>query len=113
MNSDFKPAELDIEIVKGDYWVEVFALSLNSTPINLSSQDVHIEITQGCSTTVLWQASIGDGITITGASNNQISLSKLMNLDAGNYEYSLKVTYTTGVVKTYIWGNFVVYESKP
>lgn len=113
MNSDFKPAELDIEIVKGDYWVEVFALSLNSTPINLSSQDVHIEITQGCSTTVLWEASIGAGITITGASNNQISLSKLMNLDAGNYEYSLKVTYTTGVVKTYIWGNFVVYESKP
>lgn len=113
MNSDFKPAELDIEIVKGDYWVEVFALSLNSTPINLSSQDVHIEITQGCSTTVLWEASIGGGITITGASNNQISLSKLMNLDAGNYEYSLKVTYTTGVVKTYIWGNFVVYESKP
>lgn len=113
MNSDFKPAELDIEIVKGDYWVEVFALSLNSTPINLSSQDVHIEITQGCSTTVLWEASIGGGITITGANNNQISLSKLMNLDAGNYEYSLKVTYTTGVVKTYIWGNFVVYESKP
>lgn len=113
MNSDFKPAELDIEIVKGDYWVEVFALSLNSTPINLSSQNVEIEITQGCSTTILWSATSGDGITITGASNNQISLSKLMNLDAGNYEYSLKVTYTTGVVKTYIWGNFVVYESKP
>ncbi len=113
MNSDFKPAELDIEIVKGDYWVEVFALSLNSTPINLTSQNVEIEITQGCSTTVLWSATAGDGITITGASNNQISLSKLVNLDAGNYEYVLKVTYTTGVVKTYIWGNFVVYESKP
>lgn len=113
MTSDFKPAELDIEIVKGDYWVETFALSVDSTPINLSSEDVHIEITQGCSTAVLWEATEGDGITIGGANNNQINVSKLINLDEGNYEYTLKVTYTTGVVKTYLWGNFKVYLNLP
>ena len=113
MTSDFKPAELDIEIVKGDYWVEVFALSVDSTPINLTNDSVEIEITQGCSTTVLWNATVGDGITITGASNNQISLSKLVNLDEGNYEYTLKVTYTTGVIKTYLWGQFKVYLNLP
>jgi FlaG/FlaF family flagellin (archaellin) len=113
MTSDFKPAELDIEIVKGDYWVQTFALSVDDNPINLSNEDVHIEITQGCSTTVLWEANEGDGITIGGVSNNQINLSKLVNLDEGNYEYTLKVTYMTGVVKTYLWGSFKVYLDKP
>lgn len=113
MTSDFKPAELDIEIVKGDYWVQTFALSVDDNPINLSNEDVHIEITQGCSTTVLWEATEGDGITIGGVSNNQINLSKLVNLAEGNYEYTLKVTYTTGVVKTYLWGEFKVYLDKP
>lgn len=113
MTSDFKPAELDIEIVKGDYWVEVFALSVDGTPINLSTADVHIRVTQGCSTSVLWEATVGDGITIGGVSNNQINVSKLVNLAEGNYEYDLKVTYTTGVVKTYLWGNFNVYLNIP
>ena len=113
MTSDFKPAELDIEIVKGDYWVESFALTLDNTAINLSSASVLIEITQGCSTSVLWSASIGSGITISGASSNKIDVSKLVNLDAGNYEYTLKVTYNTGVVKTYLWGNFNVYLDIP
>lgn len=113
MTSDFKPAELDIEIVKGDYWVETFALSVDGTPINLQNDDIHIEITQGCSTAVLWEATEGDGITIGGANNNQINVSKLVNLDEGNYEYTLKVTYTTGVVKTYLWGNFKVYLNLP
>lgn len=113
MTSDFKPAELDIEIVKGDYWVETFALSVDGTPINLSTADVHIQVTQGCSTSVLWEATVGDGITIGGVSNNQINVSKLVNLAEGNYEYDLKVTYTTGVVKTYLWGNFNVYLNIP
>ena len=113
MISDFKPAELDIEIVKGDFWVESFALTLNSSPIVLSSAAVLIEVTQGCSTTVLFSASVANGITISGAGNNVINVSKLVNLDAGNYEYTLTVTYSTGVVKTYLWGKFIVYLDIP
>lgn len=113
MISDFKPAELDIEIVKGDYWVESFSLTLDNNPINLSTAAVSIEITQGCSTTILWSASIGSGITISGVGNNKIDVSKLVNLDAGNYEYTLTVTYNTGVIKTYLWGKFIVYLDIP
>ena len=29
MTSDFKPADLDIEIVKGDYWVQTLTLTLD------------------------------------------------------------------------------------
>ena len=113
MISDFKPAELDIEIVKGDYWVESFSLTLDNNAINLSTAAVVIEITQGCSTSVLWSASVGSGITISGAGSNKIDVSKLVNLDAGNYEYTLTVTYSTGVVKTYLWGKFIVYLDIP
>lgn len=113
MTSDFKPAELDIEIVKGDYWVQTLALTLDSTPINLSTADVDVEVTQGCSTSVLWSASVGDGISINGAGNNEINISKLVDIAEGNYEYTLKVTYQTGVIKTYVWGEFKVYLDKP
>jgi len=113
MTSDFKPADLDIEIVKGDYWVQTLALTLDSTPIDLSTADVDVEVTQGCSTSVLWSASVGSGISIGGANNNQINISKLVDLAEGNYEYTLKVTYQTGVIKTYVWGEFKVYLDKP
>jgi len=113
MISDFKPAELDIEIVKGDFWVESFALTLDNVAINLSSAAVLIEVTQGCSTTVLFSASVGNRITISGGGSNVIDVSKLVNLDAGNYEYTLKVTYNSGVVKTYLWGKFIVYLDIP
>lgn len=113
MNSDFTPAELNIEIVKGDFWVESFALTLDNVAINLSTAQVLIEVKQGCSNTVLFTASIGNGITISGAGSNVINVSKLVNLDAGNYEYILKVTYATGIVKTYIWGNYNVYTDIP
>jgi hypothetical protein len=113
MTSDFKPADLDIEIVKGDYWVQTLALTLDGTAINLSTATVDVEVTQGCSTTVLWNATNGSGITISGAGNNNINISKLVDIAEGNYEYTLKVTYQTGVVKTYVWGEFKVYLDKP
>jgi hypothetical protein len=113
MTSDFKPADLDIEIVKGDYWVQTLTLTLDGVAINLSTAQVNIEVTQGCSTTVLWSASVGSGITISGAGSNNINISKLVDLAEGNYEYTTKVTYQTGVVKTYVWGEFKVYLDKP
>jgi hypothetical protein len=56
---------------------------------------------------------VGNGITISGAGSNNINISKLVDLAEGNYEYTTKVTYQTGVVKTYVWGEFKVYLDKP
>ena len=113
MTSDFKPAELDIEIVKGDYWVESFALTLDNNPIDLSTATINISVTQGCSNTLIWEAESGDGISVSGADDNQINVSKLVDIDSGDYEWALKVTYQTGVVKTYLWGQFKVYLNIP
>ena len=45
--SDFRPAQLDIQIWKGDSWQQTFTLTLDSTPINLSTADVKIQIVSG------------------------------------------------------------------
>ena len=52
----------------------------------------------------------GNGITIGGASNNQITISKLINIDKGNYQYDMNVVFSGGVVKTYLQGDFIVYD---
>jgi hypothetical protein len=112
MNSDFKPASFNIDIVKGNTWQEVFALTLNDVPINLSTATVLVSVYKGCSTSAaLFTATNGNGITILGVSNNNISISKIVPLDKGNYIWDLKITYLDGTIKTYLWGDFIVYEN--
>jgi hypothetical protein len=112
MSSNFKPANNSVDIVSGDTWSETFELTLNTVPIVLTGSTIVISIYKGCSTTTaLWTATNGSGVTITGAGFNEISLSKLVNLDKGNYIWDLKVTYIGGIVKTYVWGDFIIYEN--
>jgi len=110
MGSDFRPAKFDIKMWRNDTWVEVFALTTNSSPISLSGATVYIHIVKGCETTATLTLTNGSGITITGAGNNQISVSKLINIDKGNYKWDLQVTFSGGVVKTYLEGDFIVYD---
>jgi hypothetical protein len=110
MGSDFRPAKFDIKMWRNDTWVEVFALTQNSTPISLVGATIYIHIVKGCEGTATLTLTNGSGITITGAGNNQISVSKLINIDKGNYKWDLQVSYSGGVVKTYLEGDFIVYD---
>ena len=113
MSSNFKPANNSVEIVSGDTWSETFALTLDTVPIVLTGSTIVVSIYKGCSTTAaLWTATNGSGVTITGAGFNEISLSKLVTLTKGDYIWDLKVTYIGGIVKTYVWGDFIIYENK-
>ena len=112
MSSNFKPANNSVEIVTGNTWSETFALTLDTVPIVLTGSTILVSIYKGCTTNAaLWTATNGNGVTITGASFNQISLSKIVSLDKGNYIWDLKVTYQDGKVKTYVWGDFIIYEN--
>jgi len=108
--SDFRPAQLDIQIWKGDSWQQTFTLTLDSTPIDLSTADVKIQIVSGCNGTVVATLTEGDGITVGGASNNSIIINKVISLDQGDYKYDLQVTFSSGIVKTYLWGEFSVTD---
>jgi hypothetical protein len=43
-------------------------------------------------------------------SNNQITVNKLVDIAKGNYVWDMQVTFTSGVVKTYLEGDFIVYD---
>lgn len=110
--SDFKPSQYNIELVKGDTWGISFAFKLNDVPINLSSDTIDVAIYKGCSTSApLWTATNGDGITVTGVDNNVVAISKIVDLAKGDYIWDFKITYTDGIVKTYLWGDFTIYEN--
>jgi len=110
MASDFRPGTLDIQIWRNDTWQQVFTLLADTTPINLSGATVYIQVRKGCGGTLALTLTNGSGVTIGGANNNQITVNKLVNIDKGNYVYDLQVTFTSTVVKTYLEGDFIVYD---
>jgi len=110
MASDFRPGTLDIQIWRNDTWQQVFTLLADTTPISLVGATVYIQVRKGCGGTLALTLTNGSGVTIGGANNNQITVNKLVNIDKGNYVYDLQVTFTSTVVKTYLEGDFIVYD---
>jgi hypothetical protein len=110
MASDFRPATLDIKIWKNDTWSQTFALTANSTPIDLSTATVRIQIRKGCGGTLMVTLTNGDGITIGGVGNNEITIGKIISIDKGNYFWDMEVTQSVDSVKTYLTGDFIVYD---
>lgn len=53
-------------------------------------------------------AELGDGITVTGASDNVLSLFAQNEYDAGRYKYKYTVTYADGQTRTIIDGPLTV-----
>jgi hypothetical protein len=112
-NADFRPAQYNISIWKSNTWSQIFLLTANTVPINLSAATVEIEIrkTINSSNVELTLTELaGGGITVGGVNNNMITINKDINLAAGNYVYDMAVKFSNTNVKTYIWGNFIVYQ---
>jgi hypothetical protein len=55
--------------------------------------------------------SEGSGITVGGAGNNVITISKIISIQTGGkYYYDLQATFADGTVQTYLRGQFIVTE---
>jgi hypothetical protein len=112
MSSDFRPGNFDIQIKKGDTWQEVFALTLNAAPINLTGSTITITIKNNtCDNNTVLTFSNGSGITIGGVSSNNIIIKKDITLDAKDYVWELKILATDNTTRTYLWGNFIVDDN--
>jgi hypothetical protein len=112
-NADFKPANYNIQIWRNDTWSQVFLLTANEVPISLVGAEVEIQVRKKPNSTTaeltLTEAA-GGGITVGGVNNNQITLNKQVDIAAGSYVYDMAILFPNGNEKTYIWGNFIVYE---
>jgi len=110
MASDFRPGTLDIQMWRNDTWAQVFTITSNATPVNLSGSTITIQIRKGCGGVLALTLTNGSGITLGGVNNNQITVNKLVNIDKGNYVWDMQVTFVGGVVKTYLEGDYIVYD---
>jgi hypothetical protein len=110
--ADFRPAQYNIQLWRNDSWVQTFAITADNVAVNLTGSTITIQVRKTANATAidLSLSTGGNGITISGVGNNQIVLNKVVNIAAGNYLYDMNVTFPSGVVKTYVWGTFLVQE---
>ena len=111
-SADLRPAQYNVKIWRNDSWAQVFAILADTTPIDLSGSTILIQVRPTPSSTevALTLSTTDSSIGIGGVDSNQITLNKIVDIAAGNYVYDMNVTFPSGEVKTYLWGNFIVTE---
>jgi hypothetical protein len=83
----------------------------SNVAISLASADVKMQIRTRPDGDVKMTLTEGDGITVGGAGNNVITISRIMNIDqGGRYYYDIQAAFTDGTVQTYLRGPFVLIE---
>lgn len=109
--ADFRPANYNIQIWRNDTWSQVLLIEANDVPVSLVGAEIEIQIRKTpSSTTAELTLTEASGITVGGLNNNQITINKDININAGSYVYDMTVLFPNGNEKTYIWGNFIVFE---
>lgn len=111
-SADLRPAQYNIKIWRNDTWSQTFAILADTTPVDLTGSTIVIQVRQtpSSSTVDLTLSTANSSISIGGLNRNQITLNKKVDIAAGSYVYDMNVTFPSGEVKTYIWGNFIVQE---
>lgn len=83
----------------------------SNLPISLATADMKMEVRTKPDGDVKLTLTEGNGLTVSGASNNVVTVSKVVNIQDGcTYFYDLQATFASGVVTTYVKGPFVVME---
>lgn len=111
-NADFRPAQYNISIWRNDTWSQVMVITANDVPVSLVGSEVEIQVrkTANAATAAMTLTETNGGITVGGVNNNQITINYPVDIAAGSYVYDMVVLFPNGNEKTYIWGNFIVYE---
>lgn len=111
-SADLRPAQYNVKIWRNDSWAQTFAILADTTPIDLSGSTILIQVrpTPTSTEVALTLSTTDSSIGIGGVDSNQITLNKIVDIAAGNYVYDMNVTFPSGEVKTYLWGNFIVTE---
>lgn len=81
-----------------------------TVPVNLTGRTYRMQIRDKETNDELLTATTGDGITIGGASSNELAFSFLMDVDAGTHVYDLQET--NGTVITTLVGGYVTIKNE-
>lgn len=104
-------ADHDFKLYQGDYWSCQLVFTDNSSnPIDLSGGTIKMQIKVGKGVAdYIKQLTIGNGLTLSGAGNNTITINTTVDFDARSYVYDLQVEFSDKVV-TYLKGTITVTE---
>ena len=85
-NADFRPANYNIQIWQNNTWSQIFQLTANTDPIDLTGANIEIQVRRRPnSADADMTLTLADGITIGGVDDNQITINYDVNIDAGSY----------------------------
>ncbi len=106
------PGIYTIVAYRGDTLTRTFTiLDSAGSPVNLSTAAVKMQVRSKPDSEVLLELTEGNGITVGGAGNNVISISKVCDIsDCGSYHYDLQATFSATDVRTYVRGAFIVQK---
>jgi hypothetical protein len=87
-------------------------LLVNGTASNLTGASIKCQFRPNSKIgAVVKTIQIGSGITITNATAGQFRIDPFVaDLDTGKYFYDVQITFSSGVVKTYLEGIFDVTQ---
>lgn len=106
------PGNYTIRAYRNDTLQLTFTITDGSNvPINLSTADMKMQVRNKPDGDVYLTLTEGNGLTVGGASNNVVTVSKVVNISDGcTFYYDLQATFASGIVTTYLKGPFVVME---
>lgn len=105
------PGTRNIVIKRGDTWDRVYTLQdSDGNPVSLVGATVLVQVRRRPGSTVEISLDTVPAISITGAGNNQILVFYTVDIAAGDYQWDLQVTYSSGKVRTYLSGSFKVVD---
>ena len=105
------PGIFNIEAYRNDTMQYTVTITDEAGAISLATATVKMEVRTKADGDVLLTLAEGDGLTVGGAGNNIITISKVVTIDnCGSYYYDLQAAFTSGVVSTYIRGAFTVIK---
>lgn len=101
--------------IKGDTFDEVaFSIAINGVPVDLTGATIKMQLKKNDNLLIpiLSLTSAGSaGITITSPTGGLFKInSQIIDIEAFNYVYDIQFTLASGVVKTYISGNFIIQK---
>lgn len=106
------PAVITQKAYRNDSYEQVISiLDGSGNPISLATADVKLQVRTHPDGDIMLTMSEGNGITVGGAGNNVITISKIISIQTGGkYYYDLQATFADGTVQTYLRGQFIVTE---
>lgn len=103
------PVSVNFSMWKGDTFKKTLTFTdATGNALDLSTAAIKMQIRKKAGEPVLMSLSINDGIVVSG--QNNVVFNKKIDIEGGTYRYDIEVTYASGVVRTYVSGQFKVLD---